>query len=253
MKIYHPIGNRRIFLIKKCAHILNYFVLVILSLFLKINFNKNEVIISNSFYAPWKEDKDFDNFYKKIKNLTLLDTKRLYTLWYLSRNLKNINANILDIGCMQGGAGFLMSKSNLKGNTYLLDTFEGFLEEEEFHKKKHFVYKNINEVKENIKLLKLNKTQVFKCKFPMQSPKVLKKKKYKLCHIDVNTYKSTKRSFEFLKDKLVQGGVVVFDDYGIYGTDSIKNYIKKIALKNNKDFTFIYNFMGQCILIKKKS
>jgi VanZ family protein len=70
MKIYHPIGNRRIFLIKKCAHILNYFVLVILSLFLKINFNKNEVIISNSFYAPWKEDKDFDNFYKKIKNLT---------------------------------------------------------------------------------------------------------------------------------------------------------------------------------------
>lgn len=251
MKIYHPIGNRRIFLIKKCADILNYFILIILSLFLRINLNKNEIIISNSFYAPWKEDKNFDSFYKKIRNLTLLDTKRLYTLWYLSHNLKNINANILDIGCMQGGAGFLMSKSNLKGYTYLFDTFEGFLEEEEFHKKKHFVYEDIIEVRENIKHLKLKKTQVFKCKFPMQVSKIFKKKKYKLCHIDVNTYKSTRKCFEFIKDKLVKGGVIVFDDYGIYGTDSIKKYVKKIALKSNKEFTFIYNYMGQCLLIKK--
>ena len=251
MNIYHVHGNKKIFFIKSCAKILNYLILLILSFFFKINRSKNEIIISSAFYAPWKEDQNFYSFYRKIENLTLLDTKRLYTLWYFARDLQNVNSNILDIGCMQGGAGFLMSKVNKKGSTYLFDTFEGFLEEEEFHKKKHFVYKNINEVKENIKLLKLKKTQVFKCKFPMQSPKVLKKKKYKLCHIDVNTYKSTKRSFEFLKDKLVQGGVVVFDDYGIYGTDSIKNYIKKIALKNNKDFTFIYNFMGQCILIKK--
>ena len=64
-----------------------------------------------------------------IKNLTLLDTKRLYTLWYLYHDLKEINANILDIGCMQGGAGFLMSKVNNKGFTYLFDTFEGFSEE----------------------------------------------------------------------------------------------------------------------------
>ena len=41
-----------------------------------------------------------------------MDSKRAYTLWYLSRNLKNIKANILDVGCMQGGAGFLMSKIN---------------------------------------------------------------------------------------------------------------------------------------------
>ena len=73
--------------------------------------------------------------------------------------------------------------------------------------------------------------------------KEFKNRKYKLCHLDVNTYKSTKKSFEFVKDRLIKGGVVVFDDYGIYTTDSIKRYVKQIEAKNKRDFTFIYNYM----------
>ena len=92
---------------------------------------------------------------------------------------------------------------------------------------------------------------MYKCKFPSYVSKVFKNRKYKLCHLDVNTYKSTKKSFEFVKDRLIKGGVVVFDDYGIYTTDSIKRYVKQIEAKNKRDFTFIYNYMGQCILIKK--
>ena len=249
--IYHPVGNKRISFIKKCTKILSYLILLILSFILKINRNKNEIISSTSFYAPWKEDKNFCSFYEKIKNLTLLDTKRLYTLWYLSRDLKDINANILDIGCMQGGAGFLMSKVNNKGFTYLFDTFEGFLEEEKFHKKKHFVYKNIETVRTNIKKLRLKNTKVYRCKFPSKLNSSFNKKKFKLCHLDVNTYKSTQKSFEFIKNKIIKGGTIVFDDYGIYGADSIKKFIDKISRKNIRDFSFIFNFMGQCILVKK--
>ena len=69
--------------------------------------------------------------------------------------------------------------------------------------------------------------------------------------MDVNTYKSTKRSFEFIKKKMIKGGVIIFDDYGIYGVDSIKKFINQISKKNKKDFSFVYNFMGQCIVIKK--
>ena len=47
--------------------------------------------------------------------------------------------------------GFAMSKANKIGSTYLFDTFEGFRTEEEFHKKEHFIYKDIDEVKRNIK------------------------------------------------------------------------------------------------------
>ena len=249
--IYHPIGNKKIFFIKKCKKILRYLILLILSFFLKINLKKNEIIISTSFYAPWKEDKNFRFFYEKIKNLTYFDTKRLYTLWYLSRDLKNINANIVDVGCLQGGVGFLMSKVNNNGFTYLFDTFEGFSEEEKFQKEKHFIYNNIEAVRTNIKKLRLKNTKVYKCKFPNELNSSFSKKKFKLCHLDVNTYKSTKNSFKFLKNKIIKGGAIVFDDYGVYGADNIKKFVDQISKKYKKDFSFIYNFMGQCILVKK--
>ena len=50
---------------------------------------------------------------------------------------------------------------------------------------------------------------------------------------------------------MIKGGAIVFDDYGIYGADQIKVFISNISKKYQKQFTFIYNFMGQCILIKK--
>tara|TARA_B100000029_G_scaffold432837_1_gene445285 strand:+ start:2166 stop:2921 length:756 start_codon:yes stop_codon:yes gene_type:complete len=251
MKIEHPHGNIKIFFLKKCEKILKHLIFLIVSLFYKINRKENEIIISTAFYAPWKSNKNFYLFYEKIKNLTLLDIKRLYTLWYFTSDLKNINANILDVGCLQGGAGFLMSKANNKGQTYLLDTFEGFAEEEEFHKRKHFVFDDINSLKNNIKKLKLKNIKVFKCKFPEKINFVIKQGKFKICHLDVNTYKSTKKSFEFIKNKMIKGGVIIFDDYGIYGVDGVKKFIDVISKKNKKDFTFVYNFMGQCILIKK--
>ena len=183
--------------------------------------------------------------------MTLLDHARAYTLWYLSNDLKNVNGNIFDLGCLQGGAGFIMSKANKKGVTFLFDTFEGFLEEGKFHKKKHFVYEDINKVKRNLKKLKLKNTKVFKCKFPLGINASIKNKKIKLCHIDVNTHRSTKNAFNFVKNKMVKGGAIVFDDYGIYTADNIKKYVNLISKKHKKDFSFIYNYMGQCILIKK--
>ena len=98
----------------------------------------SDLIISTAFYAPWKDNKDFTSIYDKVKKLTLLDHARAYTLWYLSCNLKNLSGDIFDLGCLQGGAGFVMSKGNKKGFTYLFDTFEGFVEEGKFHKKKTF-------------------------------------------------------------------------------------------------------------------
>ena len=99
----------------------------------------------------------FSNFFKKVKNFTLLDAARSYTLWQCSKNLKNVKGQILDIGCLMGGSGFIMSKINLKGNTYLFDSFAGFKIDDGLHKKDIFVYKDINFVKNNIKKLGLKK------------------------------------------------------------------------------------------------
>ena len=85
----HPLGNTKIRFLKSLSKIVSYLSTFLLSIFFKINKKNSELIISSSFYAPWKDDRKFADLYPKIKNYTLLDTKRLYTLWQASNMLKN--------------------------------------------------------------------------------------------------------------------------------------------------------------------
>ena len=151
---------------------------------------------------------------------------------------------------MRGGVGMMMSKINEKGNTYLIDTFSGFKEEEKYHKKNIFVFTGVGELKENIKNFKLKNINILKQKFPNEQ-KLKNIKNLKLCHIDVNTYKSTKNSYNYVKKKLIKGGFIVFDDYGIFGVEQVAKFVDEIKIKDKKKFYFVNNFMGQCILIKK--
>ena len=247
----HPLGNYKISIVKFFAKIFSNISLFFLSFLFKIDKNKNEIIISSAFYAPWKDDKNFYHFYRAIKDCTLLDSKRLYTLWFFSKSLNNLESNILDIGCLKGGAGYAMAKVNKKGTTYLIDTFKGLVENENYHKKEHFVFQDINFVKNKIKSLKLKNTRVIKANFPKNIGKSFKRKRFKLCHVDVNTYKATKLSFEFIRKKIVKNGVIIFDDYGIHSTQGLKKYVDSIIKKYKNEFSFINNYMGQCILIKK--
>jgi len=247
----HPLGNYKISIVKSLAKAFSNISLFFLSFLFKIDKNKNEIIISSAFYAPWKDDRNFYHFYHEIKECTLLDSKRLYTLWHFSKSLDNLKSNILDIGCLKGGAGYAMAKANKNGTTYLIDTFKGLVENENYHKKNHFVFRDINFVKNKIKSLKLRNTRVIKANFPKSVHKYFRGKKFKLCHIDVNTYNATKSSFEFIRKKIVKNGVIIFDDYGIHSTMSVKKYVDIIMKKYRNEFSFINNYMGQCILIKR--
>ena len=172
-------------------------------------------------------------------------------MWYLSLQVKNINGCVYDVGCLKGGAGFLLSINNQNNFTYLFDTFSGYVDKEKFYKKNTFEFNDINYVRKNIKKIKLKKIKVVKGIFPNIINKSILSKRIKLCHLDVNTYKSTLKSFNYIKKRIVKGGFIVFDDYGMYGADGIKKLIKKIVKNSNNKFHFIYNFQGQCIVIKK--
>ena len=221
-KIKHPYGNTKSFLLKFLKNLIGKILKFFVNFICRLD-NNDEIIISSATHAPWKKDKKFNIFFHKIKHLTLLDSARSYTLWQCSKNLRNINGQILDIGCLMGGAGFIMSKINSKGNTYLFDSFSGFKKDDGLHKKDIFVYNDINFIKKNIRKFKLKRINIFKAYFPKNIN--IKINKVKLCHIDVNTYYDTKQIFNFLKKKIIKGGIVIFDDFGIWGVDGIKKFI----------------------------
>ena len=246
--ISHPYGNIKILITKSIKNLLLGFLKFFVNIFFKLDKN-DEIIISSAVHAPWLQDKEFYTFYKSIKKFTLLDSARAYTLWQCAKNLKLSNGSILDIGCLLGGAGFLMNKANQNGSTYLFDTFAGFKKSSGLHKKKIFHFEDIMFVKKNIKELKLNKISVHKLYFPKNLK--FKFNKIKLCHIDVNVYESTKEIFEYVDKKLVKGGIIIFDDFGIWGDDGVKKYIYEIHPKFKNKYYFLVNYMGQCILTKK--
>lgn len=247
--INHPVGNLKIYLLKFFSEFISNFILFFISFFLKINKKESEIIISQAFYAPWKKDLLFKNFFKKIKKFTLLDKKRAFTLWYLVKNIRFKPGVILDLGCLKGGAGFLMARINKTGTVYCYDTFSGFPSYDKFYQKKHFVYSDIDQVKTHAKKLKLKNIKIIKSFFPKNIKEDINL--IKLCHIDVNTYSSTRDAFFFVNSRIAKGGIIIFDDYGIYGNNNIKKFIFKISKKFNNSYHFFYNFMGQCILIKK--
>ena len=247
-KINHPYGNTKSFILKFFKKIIQNIIRFFVNIICKLD-EMDEIIISPATHAPWKKDSEFLNFYKLIKDLTLLDPPRAYTLWQCSRNVKDYDGLILDIGCLLGGSGFIMSKRNKKGNTYLFDSFSGFKKDDGIHKKEIFYYDDIGFVKKKIKQLRLSNTYVFKSYFPKKI--TVNIKKIKLCHIDVNTYNDTKKIFNFIQNKIITGGIIIFDDFGIWGVDGIKKFIYEIENRYNKDYHIIKNYMGQCILIKK--
>jgi len=251
LNIIHPVGTYKIFVLKS-LHVL---IVKILNLFLKIffpkiNLKQNELIISRAFFSPWKKDYKFKLFYSKIKKFTLLDEPRAYTLWYLIKNLDKEKGIVLDIGCGMGGSSYLLSKACKKNKVYAIDTFQGFLDVDRNYNKDHLKYSDYKFLKETKKFLNLSNLQILKGYFPFPF-KPFEEKKIKFAHIDVNTFISTNNAFFYLKDRIVKNGVIVFDDYGIYGNNNIIKFINKIYKKSFKNFCFIYNFMGQCILIKK--
>ena len=250
-RINHPVGNFKITILKKFSILINRVLIFFISFFLNIKKDESEIIISNAFFAPWKRDKEFIKIFEKIKKYTVIDVRRLYTLWYLSNQIKHINGHILDVGCLMGGAGFLISRANKKGKVFLIDTFEGYVDKERFYSKNIFIFQNLKIINKTKNKLKLKNKKILKGIFPDNFTYKFKNHKFKLCHLDVNTFLSTKKSFYFLEKKIVKGGIIVFDDYGIYGADGVKKFIDQIYYKFSKSFFFIKNFQGQCILIKK--
>ena len=251
MKINHVHGNIKINIIKFFSNLFSHILFYFFKIFCPgVKRKSNDILISRATYAPWKIDKKYLKVSKISKDLTLLDDPRLFTFYYLSKQISHIDADILDIGCMRGGVGIFVSKMNSKGRTFLFDTFDGFLDKEKLHRGQVFKYDGLHEVEQLIGNFNLKDTFVYKKFFPRDID-FLKIKKIKLCHIDVNTYQSTKKSYNFVKNKIIKNGFIIFDDYGIYGVERVTRLIEKIIKNDSKKFNFFFNYFGQCILIKK--
>lgn len=229
----------------------------------KINFTvsdfKYELITPYANYAPWLQDAEFQDTYSRIKDHTLVDIYRCYELWQLTQEVHAINdtASFLEVGVWKGGtAGIVGRKLALLNSNipfYLADTFSGVVkasEKDEFYKggehadtTTEIVEKLMSETGSNYKIL----TGIF----PNDTAaKISADEKFGFCHIDVDVYQSAKDIVDWIWDRLITGGMIVFDDYGFHTCTGVTRYVNE--QRNKSDRAVIYNLNGHAIIIKVK-
>ena len=223
----------------------------------KIDNFQYSVVSPSANYSPWLADNDFLKIYNEVKSHTLVDIFRCFELWELTNHIHNLNKNasFIEIGVWRGGtAGIIgrkLSLLNSNANFYLADTFVGVAKASE----KDTFYNGgehsdtSQEIVEKLLSDKYHKYKILKGIFPNDtSNKIDDEVVFGLCHIDVDVYQSSRDIFDWIWNKLIKGGIVVFDDYGFHYCDGVTKFVNE--QKDKSDRLVIHNLNGHAVIIK---
>lgn len=230
----------------------------------KINFSVNnykyELIIPYANYAPWLQDSQFQDIYARIKDHTLGDLYRAFELWQLTEEVQSIDnsASFLEVGVWKGGtAGIIGKKLSLlhsKVPFYLADTFTGIVKasaKDQFYTGGEHADTTIETVQTLMSAVGYPHYKILTGIFPNDTASQIDSaEKFGLCHIDVDVYESAKDIVDWIWDKLIIGGMIVFDDYGFHTTTGVTTYVNE--QKNMSDRIIIHNLNGHAVIVKIK-
>lgn len=207
---------------------------------------------------------------ESIKGFTMTSVERqvslIRTIDYLVSN--QIYGDIVECGVWKGGSMMLianrlrqLNESNRK--LFLFDTFEGMsapdekdvssidnttaqellAKENKLHGDNIWCYSALDEVKSNLNKTNYPTENLFyfkgKVEDTLPEPSI---DKIALLRLDTDWYESTKHELEVLYDKLVDGGILIIDDYGHWSGSqkAVDEFIEKRNLKiflNRIDYT----------------
>lgn len=221
--------------------------------------------------APAQVFFDIDNNFHDLYNYAqqkcqmtetdnLLRQQRHYALNYLLRNADLDSGEVCELGCWRGLSAYQIAdhirslKKNITFNIF--DSFEGLSEYEKIDipennqddldkRRKQFAC-SLDIVKENLKDFPFIK--YFKGWIPERFNEV-KDRKFSFVHIDVDLYQPIYDSFQFFYPRLVENGVMVFDDYGYVQFPGAKKAVDECLAMHNNNF-FLPLPSGQAFLIK---
>jgi O-methyltransferase len=208
-------------------------------------------------YAPWLMDSEFMEVYGSIKNNTLVDIFRCYELWELTEKIHNLDksVNFIEVGVWRGGtAGIIGKKLGLLKSDrhfYLADTFTGVVkisEKDTFYKGGEHSDTS-QAIVENLLINYYDNCKVLKGIFPDDTSHLIDiNEKFGLCHIDVDVYESAKAIVSWIWNRMIIGGIIIFDDYGFHTCDGITKYVNEQKLK--PDRLILHNLNGHAIMVK---
>jgi O-methyltransferase len=186
----------------------------------------------NRLFRPWIGEEFGRVLTPQITGNTGLSRQKLYLLLQLCRQTLHLDGDIFEAGVGSGGSARLMLdcllRQKVRKTLWLLDTFEGY---QKIDGKRDGAHVQINQCRgksyEDVERLLTNDTMPVKLIKGLIPATLAEVRANKICfaHIDVNLYEPTLAATEFCLQRLVPGGIMVFDDYGWPATYSARKAI----------------------------
>lgn len=181
--------------------------------------------------VDYETDKEFHELYDKAQQKTQMVTTdnalrrlRHYSLMQLLLQTDMSKGNVVELGTFHGLSAYQIASQMAQqqtGATFsIFDSFEGLSEITEKDASIHTIDENAlrkqfaygeDLVKQNLQEFPF--INFYKGWIPSRFSEV-ENQQFSFVHIDVDLYDPIKDSIEFFYPRLVQGGLMVFDDYG---------------------------------------
>jgi O-methyltransferase len=158
----------------------------------------------------------------------MLDVYKCWDLWDIVGQLDTLDeGGVIELGAWKGGSAYLLQERMHQFDMGPLTVCDMHIE------------------RISRDLLHRNFTTIWKASFPHELPDI---GPLRMVHLDVNVYETTMLYEEFLWEKLVPGGVVIYDDYGSEMCKGVTMYVD--SLKEMTDRMVLYNLNGHAVVIK---
>jgi hypothetical protein len=171
-------------------------------------------------FRPWLGEEFSRLVGPQITNNSGLSRQKLYLLLHLCLQTLALDGDIFEAGVGSGGSGRLilecLQRQKVQKTLWLLDTFEGY---QKIDRGKDGAHVQINQCKCNsydeVERLLANDSVPVKLIKGLIPATLAEVKADRICfaHIDVNLYEPTLAATAFCLQRLVPGGIIVFDDY----------------------------------------
>jgi O-methyltransferase len=224
----------------------------------KGHFYCNDMIICLARNLSFRHDKKFvSSFYDSVTNEQEHSLIwRLHTLAWAGKNALNVEGDFVECGVFKGFCSSVLMKyldfQDLPRQAYLYDTFEGLPEKTSTEQERrnwdytHYDAESIyNGVRE--KFSRYKNVHIVRGIVP-DSFAVSAPEKIAFLHIDMNSEMAEMLALEHLFDKVVPGGMIVFDDFG--WTTNVNQMKAELAFMNQRGHHVLELPTGQGVVIK---
>lgn len=215
------------------------------------------ILVPFATYAPWNGDKEFLELFSKIKKDCLVDLYQCWELWALGQQMAHMGGDFIEVGVWRGGTSCILGRSIKKAGTdthlYCCDTFSGVVkagEEDNFYEGGEHADTTLADTEARLRANGVLNFTTLTGIFPEDTGDQVTDKRFALCHVDVDTYRSAEDIFNWVWPRLQVGGAVVFQDYGFFRAKGINKLVE--SFREREDAVVVHNLNGNGLVFKNE-